>query len=180
MNLQHLRMAGLTAVVVGAGLLPLAASAGPAGGPEKSSAADDAKAPLGHTVARVNKPLREMLEDALAQCGPELVSPEGVEAQTCVLSRGRDTWARTYYRNATGEELRSVLTLMGPGGQTLETNCKVAADDQPESCETPHQGASARSAVAGAYSAVSEFAGATEEAPLLLRSGSNSTQPSAR
>ena len=40
-----------------------------------------------------------------ARCGPELTSPDGIEAQTCVLTQGRDTWARTYYRNATGDEL---------------------------------------------------------------------------
>ncbi|MFE9553691.1 hypothetical protein ACFYOD_09470 [Streptomyces sp. NPDC006703] len=180
MNLQHLRMAGLAAVVVCTALLPLAASAGPAGGPEREGAADDAKTPLGHTAVRANKPRGPVPDDATAQCGPELVSPEGVEAQTCVLDRGRDTWARTYYRNATGEELHSVLTLMGPDGQTLETNCLVAADDQPESCETPHQSVSRHAAGAGAYSAVSEFSGAAEDSPLLLRSGSNSAQPSAR
>ena len=121
---------------------PLAASAGPAGGPENGRAADDAKSPLTHALARANKPPLPAPEDAAAHCGPELVSPEGVEAQTCVLNRGRDTWARTYYRNATGQELGSVLTLMGPDGRTLETNCQVAADDQPDSCETPHQSAS--------------------------------------
>ncbi|MFF4181660.1 hypothetical protein ACFYZ9_00590 [Streptomyces sp. NPDC001691] len=183
MNLQHLRMAGLTAVVVGAVLLPLAASAGPAGGPEKRAGrgpADDAKSPLTHALARANKPLPGAAQDAAAHCGPELTSPEGVEAQTCVLERGRDTWARTYYRNATGEELRSALTLMGPGGRTVETNCQVAADDQPESCETPHESASVRAPGAGAYSAVSEFSGAGEDSPLLLRSGSNSADAAAR
>ncbi|MFE4855993.1 hypothetical protein [Streptomyces sp. NPDC056670] len=177
MNLQHLRMAGLAAVVVGTVLLPLAASAGPAGGPERKGAADDAKSPLAGAVGRANKPLGRAALDATAQCGPELVSPEGVEAQTCVLGRGRDTWARTYYRNATGQELRAVLTLMGPGGRTVETNCQVAADDQPDSCETPHEswaeGAEARSAIA-------EFSGAGEDSPLLLRSGSNSPEPAAR
>lgn len=180
MNLQHLRMAGLTAVVVGTVLLPLVASAGPAGGPEQGGAADDAKSPLAHALARVNKPLLPAPEDAAAHCGPELVSPEGVEAQTCVMNRAHDTWARTYYRNATGQELRAVLTLLGPGGRTVETNCQVAADDQPDSCETPHENSSGQSAGAGAYSAVAEFSGAGEDSPLLLRSGSNSTEPTAR
>ncbi|AYG81654.1 hypothetical protein DWB77_03818 [Streptomyces hundungensis] len=180
MNLQHLRMAGLTAVVVGTVLLPLAASAGVAGGPEKNGATDDAKSPLAQAPVRVNKPLGRSVRDAAARCGPELVSPGGVEAQTCVLSRGRDTWARTYYRNATGQELRAVLTLMGPGGRTIETNCQVEADDQPNSCETPHQSSQGGSAEAGAYSAVSEFSEAGEDSPLLLRSGSNSTEPAAR
>lgn len=106
--------------------------------------------------------------------------PEGVEAQTCVLNRGSDTWARTYYRNATGQELRAVLTLLGPDGRTVETNCQVAADDQPDSCETPHENSSGRAPGAGAYSAVAEFSGAGEDSPLLLRSGSNSTEPTAR
>ncbi|MFI1103347.1 hypothetical protein [Streptomyces melanogenes] len=105
-----------------------------------------------------------------AHCGPELVSPEGVEAQTCVLTEGRDAWARTYYRNATGGRLRSVLTLMGPGGHTVQTNCAVGAGDQPGVCETPREPARGKP---GAYSAVAEFAGTDDEAPLLLRSGSN-------
>ncbi|MFE9120722.1 hypothetical protein [Streptomyces sp. NPDC007172] len=180
MNLQHLRVAGLTAVVVGTVLLPLVASAGPAGGPEHKSAADDAKSPLAATLVRTNKPLGRAALDATAHCGPELVSPEGVEAQTCVLRQGRDTWARTYYRNATGQELRAVLTLMGPDGRTVETNCQVAADDQPDSCESPRQGRTGGSAAMGAYSAIAEFSGAGEDAPLLLRSGSNSSEPAAR
>ncbi|MFF1476199.1 hypothetical protein ACFVYD_01170 [Streptomyces sp. NPDC058301] len=105
-----------------------------------------------------------------AHCGPELVSPDGVEAQTCVLTGGHDAWARTYYRNATGGRLRSVLTLMGPGGHTVQTNCAVGAGDQPGVCETPREPARGKP---GAYSAVAEFAGTGEDAPLLLRSGSN-------
>ncbi|MCX5387650.1 hypothetical protein [Streptomyces sp. NBC_00083] len=180
MNLQHLRVAGLTAVVAGAVLLPLVASAGPAGGPEKRAAADDAKSPLTHALLRVNKPWSRPAQDPTARCGPALVSPEGVEAQTCVLGRGRETWGRTYYRNATGQELSAVLTLMGPAGRTLETNCQVAADDQPNSCESPHDRRPEGVAGTGAYSAVTEFAGAGEDSPLLLRSGSNSAEPSAR
>jgi hypothetical protein len=114
-----------------------------------------------------------------AQCGPELASPDGVEAQTCVLTEGRDTWARTYYRNATGEELTSLLTLMGPGGRTLQINCVVEVGDEPDVCETPRE--ASRGAVAE-YSAVAEFATADEvgEGPLLLRSGSNSASPAGR
>ncbi|MCX4824279.1 hypothetical protein OG883_31385 [Streptomyces sp. NBC_01142] len=116
---------------------------------------------------------------ATARCGPELASPDGVEAQTCVLTEGRDTWARTYYRNATGQELRSVLTLMAPGGRTLQTHCEVEAGDEPGACETsrePTRGADAQ------YSAVVEFTagGGAEEGPLLLRSGSNSREPAGR
>ncbi|MEU7346238.1 hypothetical protein ABZ778_20390 [Streptomyces bacillaris] len=107
-----------------------------------------------------------------ARCGPELVAPEGVEAQTCVMTGGGETWARAYYRNTSGAELRSVLTLMGPGGRAVELHCALPAHDEPGSCETP------RSPSAGgpdAYAAVAEYAGAgpVEEAPLLLRAGSD-------
>ncbi|MFC7306037.1 hypothetical protein ACFQVC_17645 [Streptomyces monticola] len=114
-----------------------------------------------------------------AHCGPELASPEGVEAQTCVLSQARDTWARTYYRNATGGELRSVLTLMGPGGRTVQMHCVVTEGDEPGACETPKEPSQGEPAD---YTAVAEFAapqggdGETEQLPLLLRSGSNSTR----
>ncbi|WHM37669.1 hypothetical protein [Streptomyces sp. BPTC-684] len=111
-----------------------------------------------------------------AHCGPELVSPDGVEAQTCVLTEGHDAWARTYYRNATGGRLRSVLTLMGPGGHTVQTNCAVGAGDQPGVCETPRGPVRGKP---GAYSAVAEFAGTGDDAPLLLRSGSNAADGAA-
>jgi len=105
-----------------------------------------------------------------ARCGPELTSPDGVEAQTCVLSRGEDTWARTYYRNATGRALDAFLSLMGPAGRTVQTRCTVAAEDEPQSCETPHEPSRDKAA---AYTAVTEFAEAIADGPLLLRSGSN-------
>lgn len=114
--------------------------------------------------------------DPAAQCGPELSSPEGVEGQTCVLTDGGDTWARTYYRNATGTELRSVLTLMGPGGRTVQMHCVVSAEDEPGVCETPREPSRGKAAH---YSAVSEFA-AAGNGPLLLRSGSNSATPAPR
>ncbi|MEW1615249.1 MULTISPECIES: hypothetical protein [unclassified Streptomyces] len=109
--------------------------------------------------------------DGAAWCGPELVSPEGVEAQTCVMTGGGETWARAYYRNTSGAELRSVLTLMGPGGRTVELHCVLAPHDEPGSCETP-RGPS--TGAPGAYTAVAEYAGPgpVEEAPLLLRAGS--------
>ncbi|MGW2619681.1 hypothetical protein [Streptomyces sp. NPDC001500] len=106
-----------------------------------------------------------------ARCGPELTSPDGVEAQTCVLSQGEDTWARTYYRNATGRALDAFLSLMGPAGRTVQTNCAVGAEDEPQSCETPHE--RSRGNLPG-YTAVAEFARASGGGPLLLRSGSNS------
>ncbi|MCX5284346.1 hypothetical protein [Streptomyces sp. NPDC057094] len=107
-----------------------------------------------------------------ARCGPELSSPDGVEAQTCVLTQGEETWARTYYRNATGEELSSLLSLMGPGGRTVQINCAVDAEDDPGACETPRERTAGG---AEAYTAIAEFAkGSGPDGPLLLRSGSNS------
>ncbi|MEU1817367.1 hypothetical protein ABZ543_19560 [Streptomyces roseifaciens] len=131
---------------------------------------------------------------ASARCGPELTSPEGVEAQTCVLEQGNETWARTYYRNATGAPLRAVLTLMGPDGRTVQVHCRTTASDDPDGCETPRartvragSGASARSGKAAEggeaagdglggdpYEAVAEIASA--DGKLLLRSGSNSAE----
>ncbi|MFI6285591.1 hypothetical protein ACIBCM_12680 [Streptomyces sp. NPDC051018] len=115
---------------------------------------------------------------ATTRCGPELASPEGVEAQTCVLIHGHDTWARTYYRNATGGELSSALALMGPGRRTVQINCVVEAGDEPGVCETPRQ----RVRPGGMYWAVAEFATADDSGhgPLLLRSGSNSADSTSR
>lgn len=108
---------------------------------------------------------------ATARCGPELSSPDGVEAQTCVVTQASDTWARTYYRNATGEALDAVLSLMGPGARTVRITCAVGAEDEPGTCETPRE--PARGDLA-AYTAVAEFARQAGQGPLLLRSGSNS------
>ncbi|MFE5941102.1 hypothetical protein [Streptomyces sp. NPDC056480] len=110
--------------------------------------------------------------ERVTNCGPELASPEGVEAQTCVLAEGPDTWGRTYYRNATGQNLDAFLTLMAPGGRTVQVRCPVAAQDEPGTCETPRERGQG---VATAYTAVAEFAGAGEggNTPLLLRAGSN-------
>ncbi|WP_229880176.1 hypothetical protein, partial [Streptomyces echinoruber] len=105
-----------------------------------------------------------------ARCGPVLSSPDGVEAQTCVLTQGAQTWARTYYRNTTGEALDAVLSLLGPAGRTVQTHCTPGADDEPATCETPREPTRGAPDV---YTAVAEFA-AGPDAPLLLRSGSNS------
>jgi hypothetical protein len=106
-----------------------------------------------------------------ARCGPELTSPDGIEAQTCVLTQDEESWARTYYRNATGRPLDAVLTLMEPGGRTVRIRCAVGAEDEPASCETPREGG--RGPVSG-YTAVAEFAERGGRGPLLLRVGSNS------
>ncbi len=193
MNLRLLALSGVVALTV---VLPLAvASAGPVGDadrdallsllpvegsqevppgvPEdgKAREAADSPAQLGLGLATA------------ARCGPEVTSPDGIEAQTCVLAQGEETWARTYYRNATGHELTSVLSLMGPRGRTVQLRCAVGAEDEPGVCETP------RERTAGgpeAYTAVAEFAAAARDGavardagggPLLLRSGSNSGAP---
>ena len=186
---MNLRMIGLTAVVAFACLIPIVASADPGGAPDAVSA--DGESPDSSSGIRAEKlsddvymnfgataepssfasPSTSPVGDA-ARCGPELVAPEGVEAQTCVMTGGGETWARAYYRNTSGAELRSVLTLMGPGGRAVELHCALPAHDEPGSCETP------RSPSAGgpdAYAAVAEYAGAgpVEEAPLLLRAGSD-------
>lgn len=167
---------GVAAVTV---LLPLAgASAGPVGD-------GDAKSPLpapSHASPAPHRPAEARRNPALpaglgattvARCGPELSAPEGIEAQTCVLTQERDTWARTYYRNTTGDELTAVLTLMGPGGRTVQMHCAVRADDEPATCETPRERTAGE---VGAYAAVAEYA-AGEADGLLLRSGSNSARP---
>ncbi|MFJ6696818.1 hypothetical protein ACIQM4_12165 [Streptomyces sp. NPDC091272] len=205
-------MIGLSAVVVFTVLLPLAgASAGPDGsegeGADPAEAAadpatgerkarQDGKTPSGQDQDPAAEGQREQSGPPVlvrSQCGPEVASPDGVEAQTCVLAQGREVWARTYYRNATGAELDAVLTLMGPAGRTVRSRCAVGADDEPGSCETPHgqaggRGAEPRTAAEPRmtepataaeprrYAAVSEFA-SPGEGRLLLRSGSNSAAP---
>ncbi|MGW6703284.1 hypothetical protein ACWGDE_00125 [Streptomyces sp. NPDC054956] len=109
-----------------------------------------------------------------AHCGPEVSSPQGVEAQTCVLAGEGRTWGRSYYRNTSGRPLDAVLTVMGPAGRTVQIHCAVGAGDEPGLCETP------RDPSAGPpenYSAVAEFAVPDAEGELLLRSGSNSPAP---
>ncbi|MEV5487538.1 hypothetical protein AB0L47_05855 [Streptomyces bobili] len=129
----------------------------------------DAKAP---SVEPSRTPLLLGLGMATAaRCGPEVTSPDGVEAQTCVLAQGTDTWARTYYRNATGSALAAVLSFMGPGGHTVQMRCAVGADDEPGTCETPRERGRGGP---GEYTAVAEFARGAGDGPLLLRSGSNS------
>ncbi|MFC9506574.1 hypothetical protein [Streptomyces sp. NPDC057002] len=141
------------------------------GGP--SSGADD-KALGASGAAPSAVPTLPTLGQGLAtavRCGPEVSSPDGIEAQTCVVTQGARTWARTYYRNATGEALDAVLTLMEPGARTVRMTCAVSADDEPRTCETPREPVRGNLA---AYTAVAEFARRAGEGPLLLRSGSNS------
>ncbi|MFE5830468.1 hypothetical protein ACFQ8W_09460 [Streptomyces sp. NPDC056508] len=199
----NLRVVALGAAVTVAVLLPLVATAGPAGEavrPLGARSAGDGKAGddgaagglwkglgLGprtpeptpsETSAAPPAPsvppvaVAPVAPERVARCGPELASPGGAEAQTCVLNEGGDVWARTYYRNATGRELDAFLTLMAPGGRTVHVRCAVPAQDEPDTCETPRERGAG---VVTAYTAVAEFAGASGDGgtPLLLRAGSN-------
>lgn len=181
---RRIRLYGLAGIVVCAVVLPFAvASAGPPGdgtdgepavtvpllargGDGKASAVPATEGPP--PSVRRCRPARR-LPRAAAPNSP----PAGVEAQTCVLARGAETWARTYYRNATGGPLESVLSLMGPNGRSVRMRCAVGAEDEPGSCETPPEstGGAGRGGLAG-YSAVAEFARLAGYGPLLLRAGS--------
>ncbi|WP_030193470.1 hypothetical protein [Streptomyces sp. NRRL S-87] len=165
----------------GGGDVERAAGSGHPGGPGGSARDADGRVPRhpgGAPAGRGDGGARGAAESgpdgapvARTRCGPELSSPEGVEGQTCVLTDAGDTWGRTYYRNATGRPLDAVLTLMAPGGRTVQIRCAVAAGDEPGICETP------REPSAGGpddYSAVAEFSVPEEDGPLLLRAGSNS------
>ncbi|MET8447441.1 hypothetical protein [Streptomyces sp. NPDC005209] len=195
MNIRLLALAGVVACAIALPLtLASARSSGDAGrAGVRTVPLADAKEP---TVAPSPSPSRSPLLLGLGlatavRCGPELSSPDGVEAQTCVLAQGEETWARTYYRNSTGRALDAVLSLMEPGGRTLQMRCAVDADDEPATCETPRE--HTRGGL-DAYTAVTEFAvhgtrggrrgghggGQGEgDGPLLLRSGSNSDTPGA-
>lgn len=178
---MNVRLLALAGVAAGAVALPLTvASAGSVGDLIRSESSDDTReavrsAPRGDAKDLSGGSTRVLglgLATA-ARCGPELSSPDGVEAQTCVMTQGAETWARTYYRNATGEALDSSLSLMGPGGRTVQMRCEADADDEPATCETPRQ------RVRGgpdAYTAVAEFAARGADGALLLRSGSNSVE----
>ncbi|GAA1911388.1 hypothetical protein [Streptantibioticus ferralitis] len=109
---------------------------------------------------------------ASANCGPQLTSPHGVEAQTCVLTDGHNTWGRTYYRNTTGSPLTAVLTLMRPDQRTVVVHCAVAASAEPRVCETPHDPTVAPNPSAPPYQAVAEFASADGDR-VLLHAGSD-------
>ncbi|MFB6848363.1 hypothetical protein ACFCXS_26430 [Streptomyces sp. NPDC056373] len=129
----------------------------------------DGKAP-GASAGSHGLPVLGQGLSTAVRCGPELSSPDGVEAQTCVVTQGVETWARTYYRNTTGEALDAALSLMGPGDRTVRMTCALAAEDEPGTCETPREPARGNPA---AYTAVAEFAERGGQGPLLLRSGSN-------
>ncbi|WP_244188583.1 hypothetical protein [Streptomyces yokosukanensis] len=137
-----------------------------AAGSEDAAGSADAKIPAADEAPRL---LGLGLATA-ARCGPQLTSPDGLEAQTCVLTQGTDTWARTYYRNVTGEPLDSMLSLMGPGGRSVQMHCVTGTDDEPATCETPREHTKGGP---DAYTAVDEFATRGTDGTLLLRSGSD-------
>ncbi|MGW3493336.1 hypothetical protein [Streptomyces sp. NPDC001020] len=157
-------------LVSAAAALPLAvASAGPVGDAEHvvvfPPAREEAKLPVPSPSQSWGLGLA-----TAARCGPEFSSVDGIHAQTCVLTQGRVAWARTYYRNATGIELSSFLSVMGPGGRAVEMRCAVGVGGGPKTCETPRLAMTGDKA---AYSAVAEFARGDGDGPLLLRSGSD-------
>ncbi|GGN39165.1 hypothetical protein GCM10012285_15960 [Streptomyces kronopolitis] len=194
---QKLRLTGLAGLAVLAIVVPLgAATAGPAHrvtpgaqlgaaakaensssaetGNAAESGADPDRAPALRTDSGTGHrpgPGPDRFPGRTARCGPELTVPQGIEAQTCVLSRAGRTRARTYYRNRTGRPLRAALTLLRPDGGAVQVNCAVPAAGAPGMCETP----AGPTVHAGGlrYAAVAEVSDAAGER-LLLRSGSNS------
>ncbi|MCX5196344.1 hypothetical protein OOK31_20990 [Streptomyces sp. NBC_00249] len=183
---MNLRLIGIGAGVLIILSLPLAgAIAGPdfagqddgKGGGLLSSLglSDSSRTPDGaRPAAGPARPGPEQAPRTDSRCGPELSSPQGLEAQTCVLESAGQTWGRSYYRNTSGRALEAVLTVMGPAGRTVQISCAVGAGDEPGLCETP------RADSVGTredYSAVAEFAVPDDEGRLLLRSGSNSPAP---
>ncbi|SFT29299.1 hypothetical protein SAMN04487982_114137 [Streptomyces sp. ok210] len=102
------------------------------------------RAGAGKSAGLAEGPAPPLPDRPVARCGPSTGAartdlPRGhPRALTCVMTDGRATWARSYYRDTTGDELRSVLTLMGPGGRTVETRCTVESQDEPRDCEMPH------------------------------------------
>ncbi|MDF3302911.1 hypothetical protein [Streptomyces tropicalis] len=177
---MNLRLLALAAVVTSAVVVPFAvASAGPVGDDSRIAAppAEHARPHGGDdkipSAAPSSSPLLLGLGLATAaRCGPELTSPDGIEAQTCVLTQGAQTWARTYYRNATGDALDAALSLMGPGNRTVRTHCALDGGDEPGTCETPRE---RTRGVPTGYSAVTEFAASGGKGPLLLRAGSSTS-----
>jgi hypothetical protein len=162
---SNLRLIALASVVAIFALIPLAAAtAGPPSGRARGLLD---RLPLLGTEEPSDEPAPEPDDTRqTASCGPQLASPDGLRAQTCTISEDGDTWARTYYRNATGHQLSGVLTLMRPDGRTVQVDCLIAAEQRAGSCETPRE-----RTVPDAYAAVAEIA--TKDADrLLLRAGS--------
>lgn len=175
---RRVRLLALLAAVAGVAALPLAAASAGQPGDRSPVAAPSAVRFSPHGGDRIPsaEPTRSprllgLGPATAARCGPQTASPGGVRAQTCVLTQGQDTWARTYYRNTTGRPLEAALTLMGPGERTVLTRCAADGDDGPGMCETPRERLRGEPR---AYAAVAEFAERGADGPLLLRSGSSS------
>ncbi|GAA2466641.1 hypothetical protein [Streptomyces macrosporus] len=184
---SNLRVTALASTVALAVALPLAvATAGPdaPGGRPAASVSTPSSAPSPEPAA---PPVPEASAFALAPdrarqggdpsavtavCGPQATAPEGVVAQTCVLTRNETTWGRMYYRNGTGESLRGGLSLMGPGGRSMHMPCTLRATDRPGTCDTPRAKTAEMRPGGEPYTAVAEI-GAPDGEGLLLRSGSN-------
>ncbi|MFJ6748051.1 MULTISPECIES: hypothetical protein [unclassified Streptomyces] len=189
-KLRLIALAGTAALAIA---VPLAAAtAGPAetahtptpgkrptgkAGSSGPATADGQPGAASGTDARDPAPLVDLglpllsAEGRTARCGPELASPQRIEAQTCVLAEQGRTWARTYYRNPTGDPLRAVLTLLRPDGTTVQAHCALPAADAPGVCETPAGPTAHLDGVP--YGAVAEVSDVVGER-LLLRSGGNS------
>ncbi|MFK0289203.1 hypothetical protein ACIQU6_01780 [Streptomyces sp. NPDC090442] len=165
-----LRLTGLAGTAVLALTVPLAAAtAGPADRaqpPAARTAADAPAEPLADLVGAL------LTSGRTAHCGPELPARHGLTARTCVLTEGGRTWARTSFRNSTGEPPRAALTLLRPDGRNSQADCVVPAGGAPGVCETPG-GPTARGTRVS-YGAVAEFSDAAGER-LRLRSGANWT-----
>ncbi|MGM1078285.1 hypothetical protein ACS0VI_18900 [Streptomyces sp. H28] len=121
-------------------------------------------------LAGPRPPSTGLLPGPVLRCGPEVSSPDGIEAQACVVLAGGEGWGRTYYRNATGTAPSAVLSLMAPGGRSVRVHCVVESGDEPAVCETPRR---PRRGHLADYEAVVEFAARSGDGPLLLRAGSN-------
>lgn len=172
MEASKLRLIALASVVALFALIPLAAAtAGPPSGNDlgllDALTLLDAGSPRQPSAATLGNDTRQT-----ASCGPRLASPEGLRAQTCTISEDGDTWARTYYRNATGEELGGVLTLMRPDGRTVQVDCPITTDAAAGSCETPRERTVRNVPQDRTYAAVAEIARKDADRLLLLRAGS--------
>ena len=177
-----LRAVALGSAVACAVVLPIAVATANPAGPEPSSpggtgvaapqarAAQDATGDAAGLLSELKVPGTGDDDRTTSVCGPELASPEGVEAQTCVLTGGGESWGRTYYRNATGREMDAAVVLMGPEGRNAQVVCRLDAGDEPGVCETPREPV-VRGGAGEPYAAVAEFASEDGQRSL-LRSGS--------
>ncbi len=187
---SHFPLIALACTVVLAAVLPIAAAtAGPAGSSEegKGLAPSASSAPSRGAAERPGAGAFEASDAiggrsgrstgvpegaSVASCGDELTSPAGLTAQTCVMSQRDETWARTYYRNATRSPLRAALTLTRPDGGSVRADCALPASGRRGTCETPHE--ENRGGGERPYAATAEV-GSADGARMLLRSESNSS-----